>query len=296
MTVSVVLLCYNHEQYVRQAVASVLSQKFSRKWELVIADDCSADRTRDEIECELSLQTSSGPAIVRCYRSENIGMHRNLISAMMQCRGEYIALLEGDDYWCDDRKLEMQSRMMDLNKDLYICAHGTDVQRGGVVGPYLWRINTFRSTYSVEDYVHRLFFHTSSMMIRSGFSIPGWAYRAKQLDQALVIGCSRPQLNKICMIRDKMSVYRIHANGITQSLAHRNKRAAIWSHLRIICGALRDCDWIDRGVLERKARELIFQLRFVQAALVERCALGAVNPRAFFRVFTTKAIAWLARA
>jgi glycosyltransferase involved in cell wall biosynthesis len=103
--VSVVMLTYAHEAYLAKAVEGVLAQRADFGLELIIGEDCSPDRTR-----ELALRYQRDhPAVVRVVSSEtNVGARRNAFRCEQLCRGKYLAYCEGDDYWHDPRKLQMQ--------------------------------------------------------------------------------------------------------------------------------------------------------------------------------------------
>ena len=103
--VSVCMTTYNHEQYIVQAIESVLSQRVNFAVEVVIGEDCSTDNTLAicrEYEAKY-------PECIRIVTSENnIGMHANYRRTIEACRGKYIAMLDGDDYFTDPDKLQMQ--------------------------------------------------------------------------------------------------------------------------------------------------------------------------------------------
>src|SRR5262245_45808734 len=94
--VSVLILTYNHEKFIVDAVNSVLEQVADFNYEVVIGDDCSTDKTGsilDEFEKKY-------PEKLRVRHSQqNLGMYWNFLATFRLCRGNYIALLEGDDYW-----------------------------------------------------------------------------------------------------------------------------------------------------------------------------------------------------
>ncbi len=107
MTVSVLMLSYNHEKYIREAMQSVLMQQADFPFEVVICDDSSTDRT-DEIISEIRDQ-HPGNSVIKYFRHvKNIGMMQNLVFTLRQCTGKYIAVCEGDDYWTDPLKLQKQ--------------------------------------------------------------------------------------------------------------------------------------------------------------------------------------------
>lgn len=103
--VSVKMLAYNHEPYIRQAIESVLSQETDFPYELLIGEDASTDKTR-KICFEYQQRY---PEKVRVLWSEkNVGQCANGLRIINRCRGEYIAYCEGDDYWVDSKKLQKQ--------------------------------------------------------------------------------------------------------------------------------------------------------------------------------------------
>jgi glycosyltransferase involved in cell wall biosynthesis len=103
--VSVAMITYNHEQFITKAIEGVLAQRTSFPIELVIGEDASSDDTRRHIEV---LRTQAPEVIRSLLRPTNIGMHRNLEGVLEESRGEFVAFLEGDDYWTSDKKLELQ--------------------------------------------------------------------------------------------------------------------------------------------------------------------------------------------
>lgn len=116
MRVSVIMITFNHEPYIREAINGVLMQKVNFELELIIADDCSTDNTAGIINDVLDNHANS--SIIRYTRHQtNKGMMPNFIWALQQCKGEYIALCEGDDYWTDPYKLQKQVDFLEDNKD-----------------------------------------------------------------------------------------------------------------------------------------------------------------------------------
>lgn len=103
--VSIVMITYNHEKFIEKAIKSILEQKFNEKFEIIIADDASKDNTQKIIR-EYSQRFPN--IIYPILRKENIGATKNLYDVLMLCRGDYIAILEGDDYWSKKDKLQKQ--------------------------------------------------------------------------------------------------------------------------------------------------------------------------------------------
>jgi len=116
---SVLLVTYNHEQYVREAIDSVLMQKANFDFEIVVADDHSQDST---------------PAIIEAYQTENhnirilpsdrnVGITRNYQRGFAACRGEYVAVLEGDDFWLSPAKLATSVAFLEQHPECAFCFH-----------------------------------------------------------------------------------------------------------------------------------------------------------------------------
>lgn len=105
--VSVCMITYGHEKYIKQAIEGVLMQECSFEVELVIANDCSPDNT-DNIIKEIQKNNSRSSRIKYIRQEKNIGMTANMLFALEHCKGSYIAFCEGDDYWTDPLKLQKQ--------------------------------------------------------------------------------------------------------------------------------------------------------------------------------------------
>lgn len=118
--VSVAMITYNHERYVRQAIESIINQKTIYRIELIIGEDCSSDETL--AICKEYEQKC--PQIVKLLPSNvNLGVTSNLIRTLQACTGEYIALCEGDDYWGDSLKVQKQVDFLSANRDFVASYH-----------------------------------------------------------------------------------------------------------------------------------------------------------------------------
>jgi glycosyltransferase involved in cell wall biosynthesis len=139
--VSCKMITYNHEKFIAQAIEGVLMQKTDFPFELVIGEDCSTDKTRDVV---FSYQQKY-PEIIRVITSEsNVGMIPNGIRTSNACRGKYIALCEGDDYWIDSQKLSKQVMFMMQHPNLSMSFHAAridyvDGSRGSKIHRYKGR-------------------------------------------------------------------------------------------------------------------------------------------------------------
>lgn len=103
MKINVILVSYNQQQYIRQAIESILMQKFDGEVEVIVADDSSKDSTFEIIR---EYESKSPFRFVYMPRETNVGMRMNYKRAFAACDGDYIAILEGDDWWNSENHLQ----------------------------------------------------------------------------------------------------------------------------------------------------------------------------------------------
>ena len=116
-TIGVCLVTYNEEKYLAQAIESVLAQKCEAKVHLYIGEDCSKDKTREI--CRQYLE-KHGEKITLVCNERNLGLVGNtvqLLEMIVNDGCEYVAMLDGDDYWCDEQKLQKQYNFLESHND-----------------------------------------------------------------------------------------------------------------------------------------------------------------------------------
>ena len=112
--VSICLVTYNHENYIRKAIEGVLLQEKPFEWELIIGDDASTD---DTVKIVGEYVNNNMP-IFLISNNKNKGLNENFLHTLSQCRGKYIAYLEGDDHWITHDKLKKQVKILEQNPDI----------------------------------------------------------------------------------------------------------------------------------------------------------------------------------
>jgi glycosyltransferase involved in cell wall biosynthesis len=120
MKVSVIVPCYNFGEYIEECIASILSQKTNFDYEILIRDDFSNDGSDKIIES----YSKKNPNIKFFKSTENWGFNKNIRYLLEQSDAEYIAYIDGDDYWIDDEKLQNQIDFLDSNLDYSMCFCG----------------------------------------------------------------------------------------------------------------------------------------------------------------------------
>jgi glycosyltransferase involved in cell wall biosynthesis len=154
--VSVSMITYNHEKYIKEAIESILIQRTSFDYELILSNDNSPDNTHAIIE-EI-LQNHPKRHLVRyiCHK-QNLGMMQNSIHNLENCKGKYIAFCEGDDAWTDPLKLETQISEMKKHPECDLSFHPAIVFSGK---------NKTNSIISLESRKTRIF--SASEVIKGG--------------------------------------------------------------------------------------------------------------------------------
>jgi glycosyltransferase involved in cell wall biosynthesis len=209
--VSILTTTYNHERYIAQAVESVMAQRTAFDYEQVIGEDYSTDRTREIV---LDLQRQHPDKIRLLLRERNIGRRANFIDTFHACRGQYIAILEGDDYWTSPQKLQRQVDLLDSHPDYALCFHPVtryfeDEDREKPVFPA-----RIKDRYHLIDLLEHNFVPTCSVMFRNHLfgDFPDWFWSVPAGDLPLHV--LNAQHGDIGYLNEVMAVHRIHAGGV----------------------------------------------------------------------------------
>lgn len=118
--VSVIVLTYNHGKYIRRAIESALMQRTDFHYEILVGDDASTDATPHILQ----EYAEKYPEKFRLFlREKNLGASRNGYELAVNARGKYIANLDGDDFWTDEEKLQIQSDFLDSHPQYIGCSH-----------------------------------------------------------------------------------------------------------------------------------------------------------------------------
>ena len=216
--VSVLIISYKQVKYIREAIDSVLMQKVDFKYELLLADDCSQDGTAEI----LKEYEKKYPNIIKILdRKKNLGGANNSFDALSHANGQYIVCLEGDDYWSDENKLQIQVDFLDNNPDYLAISH---LQEGRDLD------NNFKGYFpktkrkdftidGVEDFIKNgKSFSMSTTMYRN------WLFNDKKKKEYQVLRTFDPvigdaqanvflcTMGKVFVINKPMMVYRMRNN------------------------------------------------------------------------------------
>ena len=217
--VSVACLTFNHAKFIRLCLGSLVIQKTNFKFEILVHDDASTDGTQEIIK---EYERKFPDLVKPIYQKENQFSKGAELSSLnfARARGKYLALCEGDDYWIDENKLQIQVDFMEKNPDCSVCFHPVMVvweneEHPNSIFPSP-EIRFNKTVLELEDLLKRNFIQTNSVMYRWAFYEKKYEpYRAPDLLPGdWYLHLYHAQYGKICFIDQCMSVYRRHENGI----------------------------------------------------------------------------------
>jgi glycosyltransferase involved in cell wall biosynthesis len=202
-------MTYNHEDYISQAIESALMQKTTFDFEIIIGEDISSDNTRKICRD----YANAYPAKIRLLNDKvNFGMVPNFVRTLKQCKGRYIALLEGDDYWIDPLKLQKQMDILENSKYSLVFHNAFTYYQQKIHPPKIFCERSQQSEISFEDVVMRWQMPTASIIFdREKLILPPWFTNVKNWDWVIQILLTRN--GKAKYIDEVMSVYRKHEGG-----------------------------------------------------------------------------------
>lgn len=216
--VSVHLLTYNHAPFIRQAVESAIAQITNFPYEIIIGDDCSTDGTSAIVD----EYAARYPDLIKVVRGEkNEGPQPNAIRILSNCRGKYMAALEGDDYWIDPYKLQKQADFMEANPDFAMCFTNSRVEFfDSDDEPYHLNDNIEKDVFELADMIGEedvWFMATATLFytMKSIFPVEPWFHKVKSGDITMIILSARQ--GKIKYLPDVTAVYRRHSAGASNT-------------------------------------------------------------------------------
>ena len=209
--VSVCVVAYNHEKYIRECLQSLIDQSVDFEYEIIVGDDASSDGTREIIE-ELSGKYPN--LIIPIIHRKNIGPVGNYFSVHRLARGEYVCHMDGDDVSMSE-KLQEQADFMDMNKGISVLWHRMSFLNSKKIKKNHPPGNSFFLNTHIKKSDLILYgsmaSHSSLMYRRENFSLRYIDFPA--LDWIISIelmnegdGFILPQV---------LGIYRVHSNGVS---------------------------------------------------------------------------------
>ena len=229
--VSVCVITYNQEKYIRQCLDSLLNQKTNFDYEVIVAEDCSPDNTRQIL---LEYKEKYGEKLVLVLHDENVGVSKNSYSARSITRGKYISSCEGDDYWTDEYKLQKQCDILENNPQYSAVA--SDYMSVDTDGNVLAKGTLFMKKDTVKSMKNWLrvgfALHTCTNFYRREL-LPVEDERYKKLRLTaptmgdIITYTLLYEKGDIYVLKDVMAAHRLAGDADTSSFSFANKTKAI---------------------------------------------------------------------
>ncbi|MDR1881226.1 MAG: glycosyltransferase [Prevotella sp.] len=213
MKINVILVTYNHAGYIRQALESILMQKTAHDVEIIVADDCSTDNTVDIIK-EYTDKTSFTFNFLSSLH--NAGYNKNYRQAFAACTGDYVAIMEGDDYWVKPNHLQNHidflekhsGASMSYNRHIRLFA-GQDREE-----IFDWVDARDHEQVTTEDLALGNRIGNLSCCVFRGKHIQGLDQKLFDMEIAdWMLGMYMGQFGPLLYLKDATTAYRIHDNG-----------------------------------------------------------------------------------
>jgi glycosyltransferase involved in cell wall biosynthesis len=219
-TLNVLVLTYNHVAFIARCLDGILSQKTQHTIKINIYEDCSTDGTQDIVR---QYAAQYPDQITTVLNPRNLGRRKRLqthvYAGFRSLEGDYIALLEGDDFWSDDSKIELQIAALQENPSCMASAHNcVKIYENMSQAPHRFIYTDERRTiYNIRDLVSMTrFFHISTLIfrnVRQKERLSCFQRIRNKWCCDIYVNMLFTQYGDIYYIRRDMSVYRAHAGG-----------------------------------------------------------------------------------
>jgi glycosyltransferase involved in cell wall biosynthesis len=222
MKASIIIITYNHAKYIEQAIEGIRIQKDCPELEIIFCDDCSTD---DTVAIATNLLKNLPNVQIHAYE-KNAGITKNYQRAFSLCKGEFIFVLEGDDFWIDPYKIKKQIEFLEKHPECSMVSHLYNAQYD----------ETHTTTpAAVFEKAYELFESADLIMnpaILNNFTT--CCYRRSALEKISpqtyevisfdwMINISIGNFGKLGRINSPLSVYRISSNGTWQKLSQQEQ-------------------------------------------------------------------------
>lgn len=257
------MLTYNQKEFIGQAIEAVLEQRGNFSYELVIGDDGSTDGTleickyyKERYKNKIKLLSSN----------RNLGLIQNFIRTYKECKGKYVAICDGDDYWIDPYKLQKQVSFLEENPDFSIVFTGFNFlfpNNEMTVKDY----SGIKEVSNFEDLIKENYISSVTALFRNkktAKDFPNWLGELPYGDWPLYLWTTKNG-SKIKFISHETSVYRREI-GVSEKMKKKPYQIAK-VNLLIIKNVLKDKNFQNhkKSILKSlKKHELNFLIQIMR--------------------------------
>ena len=214
MKINVILISYNQEKYISKAIESILMQRFNGEIEIIVADDYSTDTTLSIIK---SYEHKTNFKFIYLKTDKNLGHPQNYKRAFDACDGDYVAIMEGDDYWINPYRLQKHIDFLDSHRECPFSMNRLVIYEED------------KDLYQVQDWDYNNdFYYITSQELAQGNklgNLSACVFRLceiKKLPDTIfeldvddwLLGLALGQYGLLAKLKDATSVYRRHSKGL----------------------------------------------------------------------------------
>lgn len=225
LMVSIKCLAFNHEKYIRKTLEGFVMQKTKFRFEAIVHDDASTDGTAVIIREYAEKYPDIIKAIFETQNqySKQDGSLTNIMHNA--CKGKYIAMCEGDDYWTDPYKLQKQIDFLETHPEFVICSHRYKSynQKEQTFYENIYPYVNESCSYSLSDLINGKWLAHPLTVVYKKSALDFNHYMKFSMKQDVVLFYSLLKNGYGYLLSDVMAVYRIHDGGVWSHLNEQEK-------------------------------------------------------------------------
>ena len=179
------------------------------------------------------------------------------------CRGDYIAVLDGDDFWTSPKKLQRQVDFLDTHPDCSMCFHAYDMAHpDGTTVP--WHPPGRKSIYTIADLVKENFIASCTLMVRRGLfdRYPDWMLESNYAPGDWLLALTHARQGDIGYIDEVMAAYRAHSGGVWSSMDPAER---IETRIQMYRQIDAELDFEHTGIIRSRIARMQLTLLFLKA-------------------------------
>lgn len=226
--VSVIIITYNQEKYLKQTVDSILEQDCNFDFEIIIGEDCSTDATR---KICIALQKEHPKNIRLLLQDQNQGLTKNYLSTLALCRGKFIAQIAGDDYWNNPLKLQKQFDILEQHPELGLVYTDVDFyyEHENKTEKAVFKNNLKKRASGFEDHLlNKGFIAPMTWLYRKEISPTTFNYTKDYTDESFPFILDVYKNSKIYYLNEVTAVRRV----IKDSASHQTNEEKKYKYMR----------------------------------------------------------------
>jgi glycosyltransferase involved in cell wall biosynthesis len=221
MKVSILLITYNQENYISKAIDGFLIQNLPLEYEIILADDNSKDNTVSIVK---ELLKNNNLKVLET--KENVGISKNYKRGFAACTGDYIAVLEGDDYWVNPNRIQKHLEFLDNHQECVLSMNR------------LIKFNETSEDFKIQpwnqDYDYQYFTSKEIAIENRLGNLSACVFRNSELKKLnpkiynlsiadWMLSLALSKFGFIAVLKDATSVYRVHNKGEWSKLDQNKK-------------------------------------------------------------------------